>query len=149
MRSFSISKFAVFVSVLLMQLASRADVLKVVVDDTIHPIVAEHIDRALQEAQRTHADAVLIELRTPGGLVSSMEDIVQKILASPVPVIVYVTQAGSSASSAGFFILESADVAAMTPRTSSGAAHPGQGDGITIEPVMKKKVENCSASLSR
>ncbi|HJX83175.1 MAG TPA: nodulation protein NfeD, partial [Candidatus Angelobacter sp.] len=81
MRSFSISKLAVIVLVLLMPLASRADVLKVVVDDTIHPMVAEHIDRALQEAQRTHADAVLIELRTPGGLVSSMEEIVQKILA--------------------------------------------------------------------
>src|SRR5258707_9663643 len=142
MRSFSISKFAVFVSVLLMPLASRADVLKVVVDDTIHPIVAEHIDRALQEAQRTHADAVLIELRTPGGLVSSMEDIVQKILASPVPVIVYVTPAGSSASSAGFFILESADVAAMAPGTNTGAAHPVLGSGATTDPVMKEKLQN-------
>lgn len=149
MRSFSISKLAVIVSVLLMPLACRADVLKVVVDDTIHPIVAEHIDRAIQEAQRTHADAVLIELRTPGGLVSSMEEIVQKILASPVPVIVYVTPAGSSASSAGFFILESSDVAAMAPGTTSGAAHPVRGDGVTMDPVMKEKLENYAASLMR
>jgi membrane-bound serine protease (ClpP class) len=149
MRSLAISRLAIIVAACLSPMAVRADVLKVVVDDTIHPMVAEHIDRAIQEATRTRADAVLIELRTPGGLVSSMEEIVQKILASPVPVIVYVTPAGSSASSAGFFILESSDVAAMAPGTTSGAAHPVRGDGVTMDPVMKEKLENYAASLMR
>ncbi len=78
-----------------------------------------------------------------------MQDIVTKILASPVPVIIYVTPAGSDASSAGFFILESADVAAMAPGTNTGAAHPVLGSGATMDPVMKEKLENYAASLMR
>ncbi len=77
-----------------------------------------------RKLKRTHADALLIELRTPGGLMSSMEDIIQKLLAAKVPTIIYVSPAGSDASSAGFFILEAADVAAMAPGTNTGAAHP-------------------------
>ena len=149
MRSLSIFKLAIIAAAFSLPLSLRADVLKVVVDDTIHPLVAEHIGRAIQEAERTHADALLIELRTPGGLVTSMEEIVQKILASRVPVIVYVTPAGSSASSAGFFILESSDIAAMAPGTNTGAAHPVRGDGVTMDPVMKEKLENFAASLMR
>src|SRR5262245_10158615 len=103
---------------------ARADVVKIVVNDTIQPVAAEYIDRAIQEAQRSHADAVLIEMNTPGGLMLSMQQIIQKILASPVPVIVYVAPSGSRAASAGFFILESADVAAMAPGTTTGSAHP-------------------------
>ena len=67
---------------------------------------------------------LLIELRTPGGLMSTMEEIIHEILTSPVPTIVYVTPAGSDAASAGFFILEAADMAAMAPGTNTGAAHP-------------------------
>jgi membrane-bound serine protease (ClpP class) len=130
-------------------LSASADVLKIVVDSTIQPLAAERIDRAIQEAQRSHADALLIELRTPGGVMSSMEDIIHKILSSPVPVIIYVTPSGSGAASAGFFILESADVAAMAPGTNTGAAHPVWGDGRAMEPVMKEKVENYAASLMR
>ncbi|HWG87603.1 MAG TPA: nodulation protein NfeD, partial [Candidatus Acidoferrales bacterium] len=88
-------------------------------------------------------------LRTPGGLMSSMEDIIHKILSSQVPVIIYVTPSGSGAASAGFFILESADVAAMAPGTNTGAAHPVWGDGRSMDPVMKEKVENYAASLMR
>src|SRR5258708_10401809 len=149
MRLAIIPKIAITLALFLAARIGSAEVLKIVVDDTIHPLIVEHIDRAIQEAERTHADAVLIELRTPGGLVTSMEEIVQKILASRVPVIVYVTPAGSSASSAGFFILESADVAAMAPGTTSGAAHPVRGDGVTMDPVMKEKLENFAASLMR
>src|SRR5947209_18912283 len=93
----------------------RADVVKVVIHYTIHPLITEHIDRAIQGAQRTHADALLIELRTPGGLLYSTRDIIHSILDSPVPILIYVTPSGSTAASAGFFILESADVAAMAP----------------------------------
>jgi len=78
-----------------------------------------------------------------------METIVQKILAAPIPTIVYVTPAGGSASSAGFFILESADVAAMAPGTNTGAAHPVWGSGQIMDPIMKEKVENHAASLLR
>ena len=128
---------------------SRADVVKIVIDDTIHPLVSEHIDRAVQEAQRTHADALLIEIRTPGGLLYSTRDIIHSVLDSPVPVLIYVTPSGSTAASAGFFILESADVAAMAPGTNTGAAHPVLGDGAPMDPVMKDKMENDAAAFMR
>src|SRR5579864_4150774 len=128
---------------------ASAEIVKIVVDDTIHPIVVEYIGRAIQEAERTHADALLIEIKTPGGLSSSTRDIVHEILAARVPVIVYVTPSGGYAASAGFYILESADVAAMAPGTNTGAAHPVLGDGTTMDPVMKEKVENDAAALLR
>src|SRR5258708_7608699 len=93
MRLFSFSTLVIAMAVCLAPVAGSADVVKIVVDDTIHPLIAEYIGRAIDEAQRTHADALLIDLKTPGGLGSSMEEIVNKILASPVPVIVYVTPA--------------------------------------------------------
>lgn len=130
-------------------LSASADVVKVVIDSTIQPVTEERFDRAIDEARKTHANALLIELRTPGGLMTSMEDIIHKILSSPVPVIIYVTPSGSGAASAGFFILESADVAVMAPGTNTGAAHPVWGDGKTMDPVMKEKVENYAASLMR
>ncbi len=144
--------FSRFVIVALLFLASRiasAEVLKVVIDDTIQPLSQERFERAIQEAETTHADALLIELRTPGGLMSSMEGIIQKLLAAKVPTIIYVTPAGSDASSAGFFILEAADVAAMAPGTNTGAAHPVWGGGQIMDPIMKEKVENYAASLLR
>src|SRR5882724_2009924 len=148
MRLSSISKIAIPLALFLAANTASADVLKIVVEDTIHPMVVEHIDRAIQEAQRTHADALLIELNTPGGLMISMEGIIQKILAAPLPTIIYVTPAGGSASSAGFYILEAADVAAMSPGTNTGTAHPVL-PGTTMDPVMKEKLENYAASLLR
>ena len=127
---------------------ASADVLKIVVDDVIHPVVTERIARAIQEAQRIHADAVLIELRTPGGLVTATIDIVHEILTSPVPVIVYVAPAGNRAASAGFYILEAADIAAMAPGTNTGAAHPVIS-GETMDPVLKDKLENDAAAHLR
>src|SRR5579884_1410281 len=89
----------------------HADILRIVVDDTIQPISAEYITRAVDAAAAQNADALLIQIRTPGGLESSTREIVQKIVASKVPVIIYVAPSGARAASAGFFILESADVA--------------------------------------
>src|SRR6185312_13635986 len=149
MRVRSLWKYVFFLLMSLMPVTASADVLKLVVDGTIQPMTEERFDRAIAEAQKTHADALLIEMRTPGGLMSSMEDIIHKILSSPVPVVIYVTPSGSGAASAGFFILESADVAAMAPGTATGAAHPVWGDGKAMEPVMKEKVENYAASLMR
>src|SRR5213594_2520700 len=133
----------------LLSSSASADVLKIVVNDAIHPITAEYIDRALQSAAANHDQAVLIEINTPGGLVDSTRDIIEKIIASPVPVIIYVTPSGSRAASAGFFILESADVAAMAPGTNTGAAHPVGPFGGDIKGTMGEKVENDSAALMR
>lgn len=131
---------------------SRADIVKVVVDDTIQPITAEYISRAIDQAARTNAQAVLIEMNTPGGLVSSTREIIDKITKSPVPVIVYVTPTGGHAGSAGIFILEAADIAAMAPGTAAGAAHPVALIGpVQLKPddEMKRKIENDTAALIR
>ena len=128
---------------------ARAQVLKIIVNDTIQPITAEYIGRALDQAAKEKDQAVLIELNTPGGLLDSTHDIIQKILASHVPVIVYVAPSGRRAASAGFFILESADVAAMAPGTNTGAAHPVTLGGGKMDDVMKEKIENDSAAFMR
>ena len=129
--------------------AIAGTVVKIRVDDTIQPISAEYIGRAIEHARQTNADAVLIELHTPGGLVDSTREIIQKILTSPVPVIVYVAPSGANAASAGFFILESADIAAMAPGTNTGAAHPVVLGGEKVDDVMKAKMENDSAAFMR
>jgi membrane-bound serine protease (ClpP class) len=144
----AVSRVAIVFVLFLASYTASADVLKIVVDDVIHPVVTERIARAIQEAQRVHADVVLIELRTPGGLVTATIDIVHEILTSPVPVIVYVAPAGNRAASAGFYILESADIAAMAPGTNTGAAHPVIS-GETMDPVLKDKLENDAAAHLR
>src|SRR5436190_2230348 len=128
---------------------ASAEILKIVVNDTIHPITDEYIGRALADAQRNKDKALLIELNTPGGLLESTRNIIEKITAAPVPVIIYVTPGGSRAASAGFFILESADVAAMAPGTNTGAAHPVTIGGGKLDDVMKQKLENDAAALMR
>jgi membrane-bound serine protease (ClpP class) len=138
--------------VILLALAGTAfasTVVKIRVDDTIQPISEEYIDRTIEHARQINADAVLIELNTPGGLADSTREIIQKILAAPVPVIVYVTPEGARAASAGFFILEAADVAAMAPGTNTGAAHPVTLGGEKMDDIMKAKVENDSAAFMR
>src|SRR5438270_4009768 len=129
--------------------SASAQVLKITVHDTIHPITDEYLGRALAKAQQEKDQAVLIEINTPGGLLDSTRDIIEKIVASPVPVIIYVTPSGSRAASAGFFILESADVAAMAPGTNTGAAHPVGPFGGDIQGAMGEKVMNDAAALMR
>lgn len=128
--------------------AARANVERIVIDGTINPVSSEYIERGIARGADEHAQAVLIELRTPGGLVDSTRDIISKILSSPVPVIVYVFPTGSHSASAGFYILEAADVAAMAPGTNTGAAHPVIV-GTTMDPIMKEKVENDLAAFMR
>ncbi len=133
-------------------LSSTAQVVKVVIDDTIQPISAEYISRAIDQAEHTHAQAVLIEMNTPGGLLSSTREIIEKITSSTVPVIVYVTPTGGHAGSAGIFLLESADIAAMAPGTAAGAAHPVSFIGpVQVKPddEMNRKIENDTAALIR
>jgi membrane-bound serine protease (ClpP class) len=140
------------VAALVLGSVCSAEVLKIVVNDTIQPITEEYIARAIDQAQRRNDQAVLIEINTPGGLVESTRHIIEKITNSQVPVILYVAPSGSRAGSAGIFILEAADVAAMTPGTNAGAAHPVLLFGPTqVKPddEMKQKIENDAAALMR
>jgi membrane-bound serine protease (ClpP class) len=140
------------VFVLILNSVSSAEILKIVVNDTIQPITQEYIARAIDEAARRNDQAILIEINTPGGLVESTRHIIEKITSSQVPVILYVAPTGSRAGSAGIFILEAADIAAMAPGTNAGAAHPVLFFGPTqVKPddEMKRKIENDTAALMR
>lgn len=128
--------------------ASSPLVVKLTIHDTIQPITAEYLKRGLDAAASRHAEAVLISMGTPGGLLESTRQMVADIEASPVPVIIFVEPSGSRAGSAGFFILESADIAAMAPGTEAGAAHPIL-EGKTMGPVLKQKIENDAAAFLR
>ena len=138
-----------FLAAVVFPAISSAEVLKIAVDDTIQPVSAEYIARAIDEAARRNDQAILMVMNTPGGLVESTREIIEKITNSPVPVIIYVTPSGSRAASAGFFILESADIAAMSPGTNTGAAHPVILGGGNMDDVMKQKMENDAAALMR
>ncbi|HEX7829064.1 MAG TPA: nodulation protein NfeD [Thermoanaerobaculia bacterium] len=126
-----------------------ADVVRVEVDGVIHPIADEYVGRAIDAAAAQKADAVVLVMRTPGGLESSMRGIIEKIIESPVPVLVWVGPSGSRAASAGFFILEAGDVAAMAPGTNTGAAHPVTLGGEKMDEVMKMKIQNDAAAFMR
>jgi membrane-bound serine protease (ClpP class) len=130
-------------------LPAAAQILRLRIDGTIQPIAAERVSRAVDAAQSRHAAALLIELDTPGGLLDSTREIVAKIETSPVPVIIFVAPNGARAASAGFFILESADIAAMAIGTNTGAAHPVTLGGTQPDEVMKTKIENDSAAFLR
>ncbi|NYF81331.1 NfeD family protein [Granulicella arctica] len=123
-------------------------VLKLTLHDTIQPITADYLTRGLHDAADIHASAVLLSLGTPGGLLESTRTIVAAIEQSPVPVIVYISPPGSRAGSAGFFLLEAADIAAMAPGTNAGAAHPIV-EGTKLDPIMKEKLENDTAAFLR
>jgi membrane-bound serine protease (ClpP class) len=128
--------------------SAHADVLKIVINDTIHPMTTEYVERAIEQAQQENAKALLIEINTPGGMLDATREIIEKLLASPVPVIIYVTPSGSRSASAGFFILQAADVGAMAPGTNTGAAHPVL-PGVKLDEIMAKKIENDAAALMR
>jgi membrane-bound serine protease (ClpP class) len=123
-------------------------VIAVDVDSIIHPVTAEIIGNAIEQATRENAAAVLLRLNTPGGLLEATRDISSRIVASRVPVIAYVTPSGGRAASAGFFILESTDIAAMAPGTNTGAASPVLL-GEQMDPVMRSKIENDTSAWLR
>jgi membrane-bound serine protease (ClpP class) len=125
------------------------EVLVVKVKSPIHPVSAELIADAIQAADQKGAAALIVELDTAGGLMTSTRDITTAILGARTPVVVYVAPGGAQAASAGFFILMSADVAAMAPGTNAGAAHPVDGGGKDIPGVMGRKVEQDSAANIR
>lgn len=128
---------------------TRPRVVVLTLDQMVHQVSAEYIIRGIKLANDTQADAVLLEMDTPGGLSNSMRAIIQAIYDSRVPVITYVAPSGSSAASAGFFILLAGDVAVMAPGTTSGAAHPVVIGGVQIGKTMEEKIENDAASYIR
>jgi membrane-bound serine protease (ClpP class) len=129
-----------------------AQVLELRINDEIEPVMAEYIDNGIEEAARIHARLILITMDTPGGLSTSMEDIIHHILDSPVPVAILVSPVGSRGASAGFFILLSADIAAMSPGTHTGAASPLLAIGgvpLQVDETLKKKILNDATAFLR
>ncbi|HJZ98625.1 MAG TPA: nodulation protein NfeD [Candidatus Solibacter sp.] len=118
------------------------------VDGMVHPITAEIVGGAIAQAQKQNASIVLVRLNTPGGLMDAMRATIEKMIGSKVPVVTYVAPSGGRAASAGFFLLEAGDVAAMAPGTATGAAHPVLMGG-EMDAVMKQKVENDAAAYLR
>lgn len=119
----------------------QADILKIILEGPIDPVTADFVADAVEKAREQKSDFLLVALSTPGGLSTSMQQIIQVFLNSQVPIVCYVTPKGTHAASAGFFILLSADVAAMSPGTNTGAAHPVFPFGMENK-VMLEKVRN-------
>jgi membrane-bound serine protease (ClpP class) len=131
---------------------SAPRVIELHIDDEIQPVLAEYITEGIDQAAQEKAALILITVDTPGGLQVSMQQIIQRILSSPVPVVVYVWPTASRAASAGFFILLSADVAAMAPGTHTGAASPLLAVGgvpITVDETLKNKILNDATAFLR
>jgi membrane-bound serine protease (ClpP class) len=128
--------------------APSPKVIAVDVDGVVHPITVEIVASAIERARAENAALVLIRLNTPGGLMDAMRETIEKIAASPVPIVTYTAPSGGRAASAGFFILEAGDVAVMAPGTNTGAAHPVAMTG-EMDAVMAKKVENDAAAYLR
>jgi len=120
----------------------------ITVDGTINPAVDDFIRESIGRAKANGARALIIQLDTPGGLLTSTRTIVKELLGAPVPVIVYVAPSGAGAGSAGVFVTMAAHVAAMAPGTNIGAAHPVAGGGQEVKGVMGEKIENFTASFS-
>ena len=132
--------------------AATPSIVKLRIDGAIEPILGEYIVDGIHAAADERASLILITMDTPGGLDSSMREIIQAILASPVPVAIYVSPTGARAASAGFFILLSADVAAMAPGTETGAASPVFeifGKVVQIDETMRRKVTNDATAFLR
>ena len=123
-------------------------VMEVAVDSVVHPVTVDVLDGALKATAEQGCALLLIRLDTPGGFLSATREMIQRMLGSAVPVAAFVSPGGGRAASAGFFLLEAADVAAMAPGTHTGAAHPVLLAG-TPDDVMKKKIENDAAAELR
>jgi membrane-bound serine protease (ClpP class) len=132
--------------------SSSSNVVQLRIDGEIEPILAEYIVNGINQANADQASLILITINTPGGLDTSMREIIQAILASKAPVVAYVSPTGSRAASAGFFILLSADVAAMSPGTDTGAASPllaFGGQPVQIDDTLHKKIVNEATAYLR
>ncbi len=129
--------------------ASAPEVFRVRIDSIIHPIARDLLVDTLERADREGAAAVVVELDTPGGLMTSMREMTTAMLGAKTPVVVWVAPEGAQAASAGFFLLMASDFAAMAPSTNTGAAHPVGGQGEDIAGTLGKKIEEDSAANIR
>jgi len=129
--------------------AAASRVIVVDIDSVVHPITVDIVASAIEQAKQENAILLIVRLNTPGGLMDAMRETIEKIASSPVPVATYVAPSGGRAASAGFFILESGDMAAMAPGTNTGAAHPVSLGGAEMDAVMKQKVENDASAYMR
>ena len=120
----------------------------IVIDGSINPAVDDFIRESITRAKSNGARALIIQLDTPGGLLSSTRTIVKEMLSAQVPIMVHVAPSGAGAGSAGVFITMAAHIAAMAPATNIGAAHPVAGGGQEVKGVMGEKIENFTASFS-
>ena len=127
--------------------AAAGTVVEIRLNEIIHSVSADYVRQGIEHAERTNADAVLVWINTPGGLETSMREMVDAITTSRVPVIVYVAPTGSRAASAGFFILLAADVAVMAPGTTTGASSPVMGPQEMPETLKKKAFSDAAAYL--
>ena len=119
------------------------------IDTPIHPAAASYLEKLIKGAERDGAALVVLSLSTPGGLLTSTRAMASTILASKVPVVTYVSPSGSSAASAGFFLLLAGDVAAMAPGTNTGAAHPVAGEGQELPKTLNEKAEQDARAFIR
>jgi membrane-bound serine protease (ClpP class) len=127
---------------------SATNIVVVDLDGVVHPVTTEIVASAIAQAKQENASLLLVRLNTPGGLMDAMRGTIQQIVSSPIPVVTFVAPSGGRAASAGFFILEAGDVAAMAPATNTGAAHPVALTG-EMDAEMKEKVVNDSAAYMR
>ena len=146
-----VSTFCLLMATTLASTQSRGASPQVVVlhlDDTIQPVSEQYLERGLTQAAQNHSDALLIDLNTPGGLLDTTRSMVSKILASSVPVIVYVGALRQPRRFSRLLLLEGADIAAMAPGTNAGASHPVI-EGGKLDPIMKQKLENDTTAFLR
>ncbi|MFQ5455074.1 MAG: nodulation protein NfeD [Nitrospirota bacterium] len=134
--------FSLFNGVTMLFAEEKGKIYVALYDSPINPVAAEFITKSIDEAARNKAQALIIQLDTPGGLDQSMRIIVKKITSSEIPVIVFVSPTGARAASAGVFITLAAHIAAMAPGTNIGAAHPVALGGGKIDEDMRSKIEN-------
>ena len=136
---------AIFLAFAQREAPASPRVLSVAVDGMVHPVTSEILRSALERARQQGDSLIILRLNTPGGLMDAMRETIELMVASPIPVVTYVAPSGGRSASAGFFLLEAGDVAAMAPGTNTGAAHPvalgGQMDAIETQ-----KVENDAAA---
>lgn len=129
--------------------SAESRVIAVSVDNVIQPITVEMLTHAIDQARREPADLLLIRLNTPGGMLEATRKAIEKIVTSPVPVVTFVEPSGGRAASAGFFLLEAGDIAAMADGTNTGASSAVLLTGQQMDPVLRKKVDSDAAALLR
>lgn len=139
--------FLFLVGILFASNDKKRDILVITVDGIINPVASEYIHNSIKKATEMNAEALIVELDTPGGLDTSMRSIVKDIMGSAVPVIVYVSPSGARAASAGVFITLASHIAAMSPGTNIGAAHPVAIGDKMDKAVVEKAVQDAAAYI--